>query len=316
VAVAQEILRIVVRNQLAGLRRTPNDDTGGTQSRDVSASAAAAYVERSFAHLLMRSKRDADAFRGARVMELGPGDNLGLALRFIAAGARKVVAVDRFHPAADQASQLALYEALRESLSGIERERFDSAVTLGDRASFNPDRIELIQGVGIEAMPPGCVPGSFDFIVSIAVLEHIDDNDRAFETMDRLLKPGGVMLHQVDLSDHGIFSRSGGPPLQFLTIPDVIWRAMISNIGGPNRQMRDYYRRTLDRLGYDASLVAMRLAGEDQDLDGLPENLSTILNDERRSRVREVRPKLIKRYAATGDDDLLVSGLFITAQKR
>ncbi|MEA2431501.1 MAG: hypothetical protein QOI19_1974 [Thermoleophilaceae bacterium] len=306
---------MVARNQLAGVRRKPTDDTGGTQSKDAPLEDAVGYIQRSFDHLLMRARLEPEAFRDAAVMELGPGDNLGLALRFLAAGAEKVVAVDRFFPARDPAHELALYAALRATLTAEERTRFDDAVELKDEPSFNPNRLKLIQGVGIESMPPGCEPETFDFIVSIAVLEHVENNDKAFETMDRLLKPGGVMLHQVDLSDHGIFTGAGGPPLRFLTVPDFLWRAMISNIGGPNRQMIDFYRRTLDRLGYDRTLMPMRLAGEYQDLDGAEEDISPFVTTEVLSRVQEVRPKLRKRYASATDKDLLVSGIFIAARK-
>jgi SAM-dependent methyltransferase len=311
-AVAGRILKTIARNQLSRIELKGTDHTGGTQSKDVSTPEAVAYIQRSFDHLLMRSCLSASDFRDKVVMELGPGDNLGLALRLIAAGARKVVAVDRFAPVSQEAQVHEVYAGLRATLTSDEQERFDDAVDLHEGVSLNPARVELVQGVGIESMPPGCAPGSFDFILSVAVLEHVGDNDRAFQTMDRLLKPGGMMLHQVDLSDHGIFSRAGESPLRFLTIPDPVWRAMISQIGGPNRCMLDYYRRTLDGLGYTARITPTRIAGTDEDLEGpVPDQMTPA----RLQHVKELRPKLQRRYRALSTSDLLVSSIFITASK-
>jgi len=41
--------------------------------------------------------------------------------------------------------------------------------------------------------------------------------------MDALLAPGGWMMHKIDLSDQGMFSRNGQHPLTYLTIPDQVY---------------------------------------------------------------------------------------------
>ena len=54
--------------------------------------------------------------------------------------------------------------------------------------------------------------GSFDIVVSIAVLEHIANLDAAAREPRRVSKPGAIHYHQVDFRDHRNFDR----PLEHL----------------------------------------------------------------------------------------------------
>ncbi|HEX8983925.1 MAG TPA: hypothetical protein VF767_00785, partial [Bryobacteraceae bacterium] len=64
---------------------------------------------------------------GRRILELGPGDNFGVALRFLAAGAESVAGLDKFATRRDTVQAAAIYGAMRERLGGEERARFDAA---------------------------------------------------------------------------------------------------------------------------------------------------------------------------------------------
>jgi SAM-dependent methyltransferase len=59
-------------------------------------------------------------------------------------------------------------------------------------------------------------PASFDAIVSFEVLEHVQDPGLAFESMARLLKPGGIVYHDYN----PFFSSIGGHSLCTL---DFAW---------------------------------------------------------------------------------------------
>src|SRR5215213_11532507 len=56
------------------------------------------YIEKVYREYLEYSGLTAEAFRGSRILEVGPGDNFGVALKFLAAGAEKVVCLDKFIP--------------------------------------------------------------------------------------------------------------------------------------------------------------------------------------------------------------------------
>src|SRR5262245_32705805 len=55
------------------------------------------YIEKQFAEYIYYSSRSGKGVRESRILELGPGDNLGVALKFLAAGAASVVCLDRFY---------------------------------------------------------------------------------------------------------------------------------------------------------------------------------------------------------------------------
>ena len=63
--------------------------------------------------------------------------------------------------------------------------------------------------------------GSFQVIVSRAVLEHVFDVPAAWSSMDALLAPGGSMLHKVDFRNHGLYSSRH--PLAYMKVPPSLW---------------------------------------------------------------------------------------------
>jgi hypothetical protein len=53
------------------------------------------YINEQFEDYLKYSELSRDRLRGLRVLELGFGDNLGVALKFLVAGAEQVVCLDK-----------------------------------------------------------------------------------------------------------------------------------------------------------------------------------------------------------------------------
>lgn len=67
------------------------------------------YIDRVYADYLAYG--GVDRFSG-RVAEIGPGDNFGIALRMLGAGAREVHTVDRYRTLRDDARQARIHRAL------------------------------------------------------------------------------------------------------------------------------------------------------------------------------------------------------------
>jgi SAM-dependent methyltransferase len=262
------------------------------QSRGQPVDESVRYVETAFEAFTRQGELTEDDLGGARVLELGPGDNLGLALRFLAAGAREVVALDKFAIRRDPETERAIHDRLRERHGGID-----------------PEAVRVIKGVGIEDAPGELEPASFDLIVSVAVLEHVYDSDAAFAAMDSLLRPGGLMVHQVDFRDHNMFTAGGRHPLEFLTVGDRLWRRMTVDSGGPNRRLLDYYRRKVDELGYDAELIVNQLLG----VEGAVQEAE--VGPLQRQLIDSIRPRLQPRFRSLPDEDLAAAGLFLVARK-
>src|SRR5437867_2359472 len=59
------------------------------------------YINRTFDDYLKYSGLSTRSFQDKRVLEVGPGDNLGVALKFLAAGAGQVVCIDKFFSKCD-----------------------------------------------------------------------------------------------------------------------------------------------------------------------------------------------------------------------
>ncbi|MGD9537690.1 MAG: methyltransferase domain-containing protein [Alphaproteobacteria bacterium] len=246
-----------------------------------------------------------ERFEGV-VVEIGPGDNLGVALRMLADGAREVHAIDRYVPARDPARQRRIYEELaaRPGIAAL----FDGAPEI--------ERVRNLHyhpGVPAERFFAD-VTTRFDAIVSRAVLEHLYDPLAALDDMARALKPGGVMIHRIDLRDHGMFA--GRHPLTHLTMPPWLYRRMTRNAGRPNRVLMPAYRDWLARAGLDGSVKVSRLAGIEGEIEPVPiEALEPAMKARAIETVRTIRPRLAAPFRALDDEMLAVSGLVLVARK-
>lgn len=138
-----------------------------------------------------------------KLLELGPGKNFAVALALTHLGARVSVA-DRFLATWDDAYHPKLYGLLAEKYP--EMQIFNQVVTQNSYAGI----LELIPA-GAESLNS---PASFDFVLSNAVLEHLEDPALAFKNLYRLTNSGGKHFHQVDLRYHTLMSR----PLEHLLI--------------------------------------------------------------------------------------------------
>jgi hypothetical protein len=262
-----------------------------------------AYIRRVYSDYLSYARIDRMA---GRVCEIGPGDNFGVALMALGCGAREVVAIDRFYSRRDEDYQSHLYERLVRETGW--RHLFDGPITE-----------KSIRGLDYRPGEPAETffrdqHGSFDFIVSRAVLEHLYDPLGALDDMERSLAPGGTLIHRVDLRDHGMFANLH--PLTFLTVGDHLYRRMTRNAGRPNRVLQHRYRDWLAQSSLDGEILVTRLAGVAQEVGPAPwDALCQRNRDSAVECVRKVRGDLASEFAALSDECLAVSGLVLVARK-
>jgi SAM-dependent methyltransferase len=293
--------------------RPPVREVGATH-RNLDLEQSLAYIDQVCEDYLEYGGLAPSRLQGARVLEVGPGDNMGVALRFLEAGASHVTAIDRFVTARDPVQQRQIYRALIERVGGDRRAALEAAVSLNPEVTFEPSRLKLIEGVGIEEAP-GLLPvQGFDLVISRSVLQHVTDLDQAFAAMDALLAPGGTMAHRVDLRDLGAFSGGDLNPLTFLTIPERLYRWMSESTGIVNRLRIDYYRAKLEELGYSSRFFVTRAL-----IGGEIRPHPPLLGDEEmrasERAVAEIRPKLTRRFRDLPSADLAIAGFFLAARK-
>jgi SAM-dependent methyltransferase len=293
------------------------ESTSGSTHAGKTLEESLAYIDAVFDDYIKYSGISPEMIEGKRILEIGPGDNFGVALKFLSAGAAQVVCLDKFYSPHDAAQEYAIYKTLRGRLDGESGRRFDEAVDLGDGIRINGERLKVVYGKGIEDAKGLFGEASFDLILSRAVLEYLTDSDFAFSVMNDLLSPGGMMAHKIDLRDDEMFSGKGMNPLTFLTIPDSIYRLMTVGSGRCNRRLINYYRRTMNELAYDTRFFVTCVVGEKGEL--LPHKekiIPTVDYSERaHSIVNEIRSRLHGDYKNLTDEDLLVSGIFLVAKK-
>lgn len=275
------------------------------------------YIEKLFNDYLTYATLQPHDIVGKRILELGPGDNLGVALRFLAAGADSVVCLDRFYSKRNPDHEKEIYTALRASLVAAERQHFDEAISLDGEIELNPQRLRSIYGDTIEGLADKFDGDDrpFDLIVSCAVLEEIYDLNPAFAAMDRLLTPGGCFIHMIDLGDYGMFRNQGMHPLTFLTISESIYKRMASDSGLPNRKRLGYYVEKMREFGYQSEFFVTSVIPTGR-LEPATEYIpGSFKCDSSRSLVDEIRSRLATEFKSIDEEELLIDGVLLVARK-
>jgi SAM-dependent methyltransferase len=157
-----------------------------------------AYAEDVFCSHLARVK-ERMALEDFVGLELGPGDSLLSAVIAKAYGARKTWLID-VGPYAAESVELYRAQADRLTARGLPAPDLSATETIQSvLAACNAEY--CTEGLAsLRAVPTGSV----DFIWSQAVLEHVRRSEFAATMAEtfRVLKPGGIASHRVDLRDH------------------------------------------------------------------------------------------------------------------
>jgi SAM-dependent methyltransferase len=296
--------------------------TGATHA-SLTLEQSVAYIKRQFDEYLYYGQLKQEDLKDKEILEGGPGDNLGVALRMLAAGAKRMVCMDKFDSRHDAEQERRIYLRVRESLDPEQAKRFDEAVDLTKGIKFNPERIQAIYGRGMEMIGDTFDKNTFDMIVSRGVIQEIFDGDRVFSGMEKALRPGGIMLHKVDLRDYGLFSGNGHNPLTFLTIPRWVYKLMAQNSDRQGRRMVDYYRGQVQKYGYDWKIYVSSVIQRGYPVP-VPEvmphkeklTLGVDYTEDTLAMVREIRPHLQKQFQHLSDEDLMTSAIFMVARKK
>jgi SAM-dependent methyltransferase len=249
-----------------------------------------AYVTDVFEDYFRFSGIGQHTFEGTHVLEIGPGDSLGVALMMVGLGAKQVVCVDRFLTYRDPNKERSIMAALVDAAPPIARERMHRCLD-GDHRIVG-DIIRYMPDVSIEMAAEQLGEIRFDYIVSRAVLEHVYDIDKTYACCRRLIRDGGRMIHKVDLSNHSSIERH---PLQFLTYTERLWRLMSSNISRVNRCRWPQHRAAIEKAGFVIEKFA-------------PTKFFDL------SQVRSIRLKLRSPFREMTDEDLSISGFFVVCR--
>ena len=264
------------------------------RSGAVDAAYVARYARRPFA--MVESAIGRNGLKGARVAEVGPGDNVASALLFLAHGVDRYVAIDRFAGALASERARECYRAVARDLEtndpvhaaalrarNVEIETFPASVPSLVHYVHRP-----IEEVGSEI-------GTFDVVASYNVVEHVAEIGLLAQHSHRMLCDGGVSVHRVDFGPHDAWARRMDP-LEWLTVPDAIWWAMGSSRGTPNRLRLHEVQQAFLEVGFEVQCEVEECFDMQQ--------------------VEALRPHLAKRFRSMPLASLAAKTAVVTCRKR
>jgi SAM-dependent methyltransferase len=233
----------------------------------------------------------------AAVLEIGPGGNVGFGLLALLAGASSAACLD-IAPGAQAAEPNDLYPALVKTASTYP-DTYLVAPALLERAGQDPEGLarELLARItyhaSMDIAKHDLPTASLDVICSHTCFEHFADPAGAITQIARLLRPGGVTSHQIDLRDHRDFTH----PLDFLAHGNAVWRLTTSNLPNAvhNRWRASEYRAAFAQQGLEVQYLEIT-------------HKTTV--------TEEMRHQFARCFQAMDLEDLGILNLLLVARKR
>jgi SAM-dependent methyltransferase len=167
---------------------------------------------------------------GKRVLELGPGSDMGLALCLIKNGASSYVGFDRNSLAARAPDSFYARLAHR---TGVDLQWLrDGHVSYVVREDFDLTTLSA----------------DIDIVVSNAAFEHFDDAATTIAQVSQIVKPGGLACITIDLQTHSRWIRDADPN-NIYRYPERLYR-LFHFPGQPNRVRPHEYRNAFETNGW------------------------------------------------------------------
>lgn len=197
--------------------------------------------------------------RGSRVLELGPGKDFGSVMVLRCLGAECAVA-DLYLSEFDPKTHPTFYAALADAVGKL----FPDADLAPLRKLVADKRYsdEIIGRFARTCEDLSNIPtGTYDLIVSNAVMEHVPDPAIAFRELCRITKPGGFGVHQIDYRDHRNFDR----PLEYIFMPEKEFRGLFKSVQGTcgNRFRARHFWKFFEDSGFTIDAIEHNMLAKD-----------------------------------------------------
>lgn len=162
--------------------------------------------------------KDIRYLKDKKLLEIGPGQDFGLALVLADFGLNEIVLIDPYLIEWRNDYHPIYYESLLEKLGKkYPLINFISIKEILKNKSHKAAKLKCYP-VGLEEVRQ-IEDGSIDISISNACFEHFVYPELAVKELARITKNGGLGFHQIDLRDHRDYSK----PLEFLTFPDKMF---------------------------------------------------------------------------------------------
>ena len=202
-------------------------------------------VDEWLAHLEAYAGRIGEV-RDKRVLELGPGSDLGVGLYLLARGAASYGACD----VNDLMSRVpdSFYRQLIArigALDGTHTAELEPELALARRDTGSRLRLVVRKDFDLES---AFGAQSIDLVFSQAAFEHFDDVDRTVAQLSAVCKPGAMIVAEIDLKTHSRWIRDHDPN-NIYRYSNPLYRALWFR-GIPNRVRPYQYREIFEAHGW------------------------------------------------------------------
>jgi SAM-dependent methyltransferase len=185
---------------------------------------------------------------GLRVLELGPGADLGVGTALLALGAASYTAIDvnRLAEATTPEFHERLLARMEETRPGASPGTAGALAEVRLAARGESVRLRYLCRPSFDLSVLGA--GSIDLVVSHAAVEHFDDPGTTFQQLAVVARAGGLLVAQVDLMTHTRWIREHDP-LNLYRFGDTFYR-LVRFRGAPNRVRPTAYEQMLRDAGW------------------------------------------------------------------
>lgn len=215
--------------------------------------------------------------RGTRLLEIGTGWYPALPFCFSLAGAHSVATFDiaRHLDARLTARFIAALGNQLEKVASISGEALDLVRARFRLLQQEPDSCSMLNAGRIEYFAPADArftqfePDSVDLVYSNSVLEHIpaDMIRGLMEEAFRVLKPGGLALHNVGCNDHYAFSDKSISFVNYLQFNEQQWELWNNPLQYQNRLRAPEFVALAESVGFE--VIQQRTHSRAGSLDAL-----------------------------------------------
>ena len=239
-----------------------------------------------------------------RILELGPGDNLmTTALWMLNKRVEHLTLMDMFKGAFVESPSYhqpmlelvkIIHHLNRDNFNNdypfdtLSTDRLEQAIQVADgKIHLNSDYIDFVITRDFTTFP---LPNEqFNYIYSHATLEHYLDPASSIQEMSRVLEPGGLMVHQIDIRDHRHFAKD---PFRYLEQRPRDWN--FGDLCFPVNQWRAcQFAQAFEAAGFEI-LEQVKVRREPEKLHGI---------------------RLAPEFATMPTDDVAITGIVFVLRK-
>ncbi len=183
---------------------------------------------------------------GKNILEIGPGADLGVGLILLASGAGKYNALDINPLARKTPAEFydCLFEKIRQEIPGVGIDGLKKEL----RLFYDGKKGRLNYVVDSSFSFSMLAEERIDVVLSQATFDALDNIEKTFSEITKIVKTGGYMLSTFELQTHTRWLRQKDP-FNIYMYPDNVYR-LLSFKGSPNRLRPEDYVATLDKLGW------------------------------------------------------------------